>query len=980
MNELSTSEIMGLMDAARFDSAGQLRNVIRRFNSVVDGDNRLVDPTNPLVFLMEMACAGAANTAIHHETEMRRKHPMLALIKEDLYYHLTDRQYSGIFAIPPETVMGMILPVEDILTNAVEVGTTGVRVLTIAKNTVWTVGGYEFTLEYPIEFRITPGGSLTVGFGNPAIPALHPLSSNIISPEPVNYDGYDSIRFEFPIRQMSIHNEIIRLNRASSAVGNVVYSDKYHYLRAFVRRSVAGVRTWVEIRTTHSEHVYDPAIPTLLVRDLGGEVRLTLPVVYHTNDLVGDEIRVDIYTTKAKNDVILSEYAAGQWLFEPRDYDNSDNGKYTSPFQRMNTVVSYSADYTRNGRDELTFEEIRERITEVHYGDVDLPITNVNRELKLKDMGFNSMRATDAVTTRSFNATRKMPTPTDGYLINPINVGVFNTLLRPSDLDGVNGININGDRTTIHPTVLFKETEGAITIVNEDERQLLRGLSGDLLARTVSNGNYLFTPFYNVIDSTNNNFALRTYHLDAPEVKGRQFIRDNNSLVLDLYTSQGVTLERTPTGYRLIVLTASGEAYRSLRDDQVGVQLSYRQEGTAVSVVMLGELVSKDDQNNRLWSFEIETNHDLTANKELIVSNFISTGGVGQVDSRMPLTIDMDLCYFVFDYPLSGVRRSEIDQEINQGVVPNETVGILQERLEIVFGEQVSNLWTGARPIVLPEDYEVYDHDLPRLHDKPVYLRDANDELVVSDDGNGNLVVQKIAEVGDPVLDPLTGLPEYHYKKGETVYADGAPVVKNPRMLTRQLDLVLFDGLFAFANDRSSIDYVNYVRRNIVQWSRDDMSSINDRVLEETVFRFRPTSTIGAINCVVGEGGDVVIDARQTITVEYLMTENDWKNESLKSGMRAITKSLVVAEFSKSSIAVDNIILALKKNVPSSILGVSVKNLGGEDNNYALMTLKDGSGQPSIRMKLEPLPNDEYTVVEDINILFIPHLPARSDK
>lgn len=978
MSTLSTSELISLMDSARFDAAGQLRAVIRRRNQVVAGDYRMVDPTNPLAFLMEMACAGAANNATHHEAEMRRRHPMLAATKEDLYFHLTDRQYLNAFAVPPETTIGMIIPIEDIVNNAVEIGNTGVKKLVLGKNSIWRVGKYEFTLEYPIEFKLSGDDGLTIGFGTPIVDPIHVLESNIIEPEYVNYQGYPSVRIYFPIRQMSVVSDIIRINSASSSVADLTYTDKFHFLTAYIRKTVGNTKTWQRIRVSWNEHAYDPYTPTLLVRDVGGILKLTIPVVYHTLDMIGDDIRIDVYTTKAENDVILSEFAESQWTVEPRDFDDTDDNVFSAPFERMNTLLAFSSDYTRNGRDELSFEELRERITEVHYGDVEQPITTVNHVMKLKDRGFSSVKATDGVTSRSFNATRTMPLPVDNYLVSPINVGVFNALFRPAELSGVAGIDVNGPRTTIHPSVLFKSTEGTISIVSAAERATLAAASGDTLARLVSASTYLFTPFYNVLDSTTDNFELRTYHLDTPEVNGRQFMADNPKLLLDLQTSQGVTLTRTATGYQLLILTSSGESYKTLRDDQIGVQLSFIPVGETANVVMLGKLISKDDANNRLWSFDIKTNHDLDDADELQVLNFISFGN-GEVPARMPLTTQMDLCYYVNEYPVSGIEKSGIDRVINQQAVPAGSYGIIQERLKVTFGERVANLWTGARPIVLPEDYAYYDHDMPLRYTSAEYEYDAGGNLVLTM-VNGVATPTLKHAVGDVMLDPVTGEVRYEYRVGDVQKVDGKPVIIDPRTLTRQLDLVLFDGLFAFANDRSSIQYVNYVRRNIVQWSREDMVAANLTVLEESVVKFRPTATIGSITCIVGEGGDVTLDARQSLSLKFLMTESGWKNENLKKALRKQSITTINTEFNKSSIATKNIITDLTNKVPPEVVGIELLGLGGEDYNYPLLTLKDGSGQPSIRMKLTALPDGTYTVEEDINITFVPHLPARSDR
>lgn len=977
---ISTQEIIDLYDAARFDPSNQLRNMIRRVNEIVDGRYQLVDPTNPLAFLAEMACAGAANTAIHHEAEMRRRHPMLALTKEDLYFHLTDRQYKGAFSIPPLAPIGIIIPVEEIVNNAKEIGTTGVKLLSIPKNSVWSTNGYSFTLEHPVDFKIMLDGSVTVGFGSPVVPALHQIDSNMIEFDRVNFEGVDCLRFYIVARQMTINSQIIRVNNATTSLGNIAYTDKFHYLRAFQRVTEDGVRVWKEFVTTHSQHVYDPYQLTLLVRDMGGEVQLTLPAVYQSMNILDGEIRVDLYTTKAQNDVILSDFPHTQWEFEPRDFDNTDNGYYTAPFSRVSTMISFSDGFTSGGRDELSFEDLRLRIMEVHYGPADIPITHTSHSLTLADRGFSSVKELDSTTQRIFSATRTMPLSTDSsFLRSPLNVGVFNMLMRISDLEESDYISVNGDRATLHPRMLFKYADGGVSIVSNDEMSWLQSLNGDLLARTVTGGGYLFTPFYNVLDATKNNFELRVYDLDSPSAGARQFVKDNPSLLLDLTSASAVTIEKTSSGYNLKLLTNSGNTFRNLRDDQVGVQLSFIPIGETQHKTIVGTLINKDEEGNRLYSFDIITNYDINADDELTVTNFI-TFGDGPKPNQMPLNVEMHLCYFVNDYPIQGYERTTIDEVLNSQVLPADTMGILQESIRLQLGYAISNLWTGARSTIMPADYMVYDHDMPKRYDKPVYERDANDELVVTQTPQG-LVVNKIHDVGDLVLDEF-GQQEYEYRKGDYVKVGGNYVLKSARELTRQVDLTLFDGLFYFANNRLSTEYLSYVKRNIVQWSVTDMAEVNRVSLDETTVKFKPLITIGQLGVVVGEGGDVTIEAEQNLVVDIYLTENGWKNDTLKEGLRNLVIDIVVEEFEKENISTMNMINAFKeKNISNQeVLGINIFGLGGENYNYPLISLKDGSGRPSIRKKLTPLPNNQYTVEEDIVVNFIPHLPARSDR
>ena len=90
----------------------------------------------------------------------------------------------------------------------------------------------------------------------------------------------------------------------------------------------------------------------------------------------GRNLRLDIYTTKGKTDLILSDYIANQFTVKWKDYDNDNNGIYSAPLNTFKSMAVYSIDTVSGGRDGIDFETFKERVIENAVGLQSLPITN----------------------------------------------------------------------------------------------------------------------------------------------------------------------------------------------------------------------------------------------------------------------------------------------------------------------------------------------------------------------------------------------------------------------------------------------------------------------------------------------------------------------------------------------------------------------------------------------------------------------------
>lgn len=976
---MTSEDLMKAMDFARFDPAAKALDVLDAVDDNLEGNYRLVDPTSPFMLMWEMAAACGAHVLNGIDVLNRKRYPGLALTMEDLHLHMTDRDFLNVFNKPPVLPVTVLVSRDEILRHAVEVTAGGMKKLVMPKNSSFTCNGYTFTMEYPIEYRIPPVGEPTVVYGTPLNGVLNPSNGNLLQVDQVaGSDGVPMIRAVASVSQMAISSEVYPLNQSTVWNTRIAFNDLYSYCRAYVRaRDVSGAPYWKEIKVNYTRQVFDPYDPTVLVRLYDKVIDCYLPQIYQTTGQVTGELRIDIYTTKGVNDMVFEGFSAKDWSEEWVDLDSEDQGKYTANWSLLSTYSVYSDQYTTGGTPALSLEELRNRVMQHNTGQINIPITPVNLEFVLADMDYTSVTDVDSITKRTLNATRTMETPQDKYTITPISGAVENFIISMSDLNGVPDVSHNGDSVTLHPSILFRSVDGGLTIVSQAEINDLYQLKPEAMARAVSSAGYRFSPFHWVLDASNESFDVRAYYLDAPTIEGRQFLMENPSLQLDLQTAQTFTVSRTEKGYLIHLLTQSGQLFKDLEDYQVHVQLAYTPPGESTMAYLNGTLLTKQD-GDRVYEFLLETNYAINANDAMTLRNF-SMFGDGPLDHLIDLDVTFDVIYAVSDYTVVGMKESDIDNAKNRNMLPYDSVGILQERVQVTLGSPLKWLWAGSRSITTEADYEVYEDNVPEYYTEPVFEMDPNNPSMMKVDVvNGKVVTYLLHQVGDPVL--VDGKQKYKKFKGDFILdANGNKILKSSRQIARQIDLTLFDGRYYFANDLSTENYLKLVCTKMLQWSQTDMGNTNKTVLEKTKLYLKPIATNGKVKCVVESGVSVVLDAEQSPKVQVYMTEAGWNNETLKSGLRTTIIQQLAADFKGNRVAPLDTAEAIKNKSGSEVITVRVSGLGG-DKNYPLITLADGSGRLSVRKKLTALPDGTFTVEEDVDIQFLKHLPALADK
>lgn len=974
----SVRDLAAQLSALGYNAAGAQRAVLQSLSDITGGKIQVVDPSNPLTFALESACVLTMNAMTKYATLNRKQYAVAAQDQEDLYLHMSDVDYLGRFCTPATDTFLMMLPYAELLSKLVLDPTTGIKKIVIPRNTKITIANTVFMICYPIEIRQLLHGGLQVIYDTSETCPFQTLSDNLIKYELVS-DGTNTY-LRFPIQVLQIDGKSVtqNANAATNFSYQFAYNDQYYYTRVWVQNNDG---TWTEIKTTHSDQVYDITEPTavLQVNEDTNTLTVSIPQIYTATGVIKTAVRMDIYTSKGEIYMVLDNYSMGLFQITFQAFDQNDITPFTEPLSTLTSMFAYSTSTLAAGSNGLTFEELRSEVIDNSVGPQKLPITNVNLQSNLQKLGFNVISNIDNITNRIFLASRALPLPTDSTLLTA--AGTSNATVSFS-LDQLSGLSYVVDNTdaqkamTLTPDALFKDVNGVVSLVSDGEIQALNALPPDQRALMVTNGNYLYTPFHYVLDSTGNNFAVRPYYLDDPVIQTKSFKADNDTTLLQVNTAASYGIVRTATGYAMQVTTTSSPTFQALPDDEIYVMLSFVPEGEKDRAFLLGQLVGRDSTGKeRIYQFDLSSNMNVDAKNCIQLSQFkMFTQEPRLVGSQ--LTQDFDIIYATTAVMDTQWEPNEVDSVMSlaKGVfVPANAVGVTWETLTTQFGTALTTLWAQARSVVSTIQYEVWDTDQPLTYETDVYERDPVTGAAVSIvDGQ---VVMKIAHhKGDPVLDS-SGNPVLKYTAGQIKLdpATGAPIPANPRGMTRQIDFMLIEGVYKFATDTAAKNYRSQMIGTLLTWMTGSLQDLSNQLLEQTKLYFYPKKTIGLVNIMIGASLKTTMQAGQSLVLTLYVDSNVYNNSQLRTQLTVTATQIVAMQLTQAQVANDAIEDALATAFGSDVIALQLSGLGGQGRDLPVFTILDDSIRASLRKKLIALTDDSLVLAEDLTVVFVQH-------
>lgn len=949
----------------QYNPAGIQRAALAALSRATNGELQIVDPTNPFVFCLEAAAVNTAAFMIKNEASTRMQYPYAAQNEEELYPHMSDEDFVDRFATACVTKFSILMPLEEVLSRMVLDPATGIRKLVLPRNSFFTVADIPFSMQYPVEIRQLAHGGLQVVYDVEQVSPLQSLPTNVIDHEiRVSKDG-EWLFFRVDTMQFSVVSQTNTLNMAQDFRTDITLQDLYYYTRVYVQNPAGA---WQEIRTTHTDQVYDIKTPTAVLKVVDKTVSVAIPQIYTSTGVLRSGIRIDVYQTKGPLDMLLYEYPASAFTATWKNYDPADDTIYSAPIKSFRTLLAYCDQVVSGGALALTFDQLRERVIKNAMGKQQIPITNVQIEESLKRQGYQVVKNIDLITNRVFLATKGMPDPADPTLITAAAASIATVGFSLKEAVLLSSVKDNATQITITPETIYKNLNGIVSMVRTQELVALLALPPEKRAAAVTQSNYRYTPFHYVLDTASNEFEARPYYLDDPVIATKIFVGENDTTLIQVATDT-YSVMRVPSGYVLRVTTKSAQAYKDLSDDHAHAQLAYTPAGERDRAYLNGTLIGKTDEDERIYEFNLATNFKIDKADNLHLTKFAMYSDQ-LLETAAPLLTDFDVLYATSAVVGSQWRPNGVDATLGKFLLPARIAGMAHEKLRVQFGYALKTLWAKARSVISSVAYETWDVDVPRLYEQDVYERDSSGSAVRIVDGAP--VTTILHHKDDPVLDSDENPVMLHYKGDVKLDAFGQPMVKDPRAMFRQVDMMLIEGAYWFATDAASTTYRATMTATVVDWLINDLASIEKVLLEKTQLYYYPKTTMGMVNVMVQDGVVKAIAAGQAFTATLFVSANVYDNAELRAKLAQTTVQVINDALTSTTVSLDAITTALRASYGNDVISVAIAGLGGTEQLSAL-TVLDDSNRLSIRKRLVALADGNLIVEEDVTTNFVRH-------
>lgn len=926
-----------------------------------------VDPTNPTVALWEAAAVYSKATLDTVTEHLRGLYPSLAQTPDDLYKHMSYKDYINRFASPDTVPFIFNINIQQFLTYSIRVQDQDYSMIEIPRDTKVVVDNFlYFTLQYPIQIKLFDTGAFLVSYVTDIESPIESLQTNNILYGIYTETGSRAqwLRFEIPLIQTKVQSTYSNIQKGKYFVQPITFTDQFYLVRAFYQSSATG-NQWNEMVTTYSPVVYDPTVPTMQLKVVDQVVTASIPIVYQTKDLISGSVRIDVYSTRGAEIINLGSYKKSddfRITLEPIDKQR-DSNIYTDAANKI-TVFAQSSATMAGGKDALTFEQLKARVMYNSIGVQDIPITNVQIGSKAQNNGFDLVANVDVTTNRIFLATRKLPAPSNPKLMTSANIGI-NTYVTddPSAIDHP-WVCVRPNRTTFYSKNLYQSVNGMIRLLSKNEVDSLAILPAPSKINIVNSNKYLYSPFYYTVDRTGLELNLRAYHLDDPKSKNLNFVKENSRAQLTVNVGT-YNFSRTSTGYRLVVQTVSGSKYKDLSNDDVQCQLGIQLKNSTRQAYWLGQLIDVDDAGERYYAFDIESDCDIDSDDMISVTN-------AQIDSVITTRVYLDLAetaniYFTTSSLPVSYQPDSMQELIGKFMLPSPIGVITHNTITIEFGYALKNLWTRARSLPDETIYKRYTVDVAAVWPKDVYYENPADgsKITIVD---GKIEYNILHKKGDPMLD-VEGNVVYAHKKGDPYLVDGKPVVESVLVGKRELDILFVDGRNYFTTDSAYVDYRSEFPNLIATWILEDIYALQQKALEKTKIFFHPKNQLSIVTVELADNMTMKLESEQSFVVDLYVTNDIYRSSTMRASLKDQTIAYLDSWVADAKVSVSTAITGLRAIYGSNVESVMLSGLGGAQN-LQFVRISEDQNRFCLRRVLDVQQDGTFIIREDVTVNF----------
>ncbi len=964
--QLSLYALLGEVSEYKLNPAGIMSKILNRAYDITVGNVDIVDPSNPFIYLLEASCVNTAMAIQENIISTRKLYPRLSQTDEDLYLHMSDKDYLDRFATPATATLEIFLSYNDFVQNAVEHSPDRTKRVVMARDTQIRVDKYTFTLLYPIIISQHYSGVINVRYDETIQHPVQSLEDSVIEFD-LRADGGGQywISFKVPVKELNISSTEIAVEASRTMNHKLPFQDNFYFARVFYKSSVGN--GWVEILTTHTDQVYNPQIPTAVLKVEDKTLNVFIPPVYVINEQISGVLRVDIYTTNGIMDASFSNVTYSDYKITSLPIDEErDITSYTDAFTQISSYIGIK-DRVLGGTAQVSFDNLKKAVIDKSIGDRLLPITNRQLSYSANRNGFEIIPNIDVVTNRVFLATKAPPKALTRYPITTITVTMneyVNTLDAMVETGSV--LHVSTNRYIVPTKTVFTLTNAILELVPKSDVELFSVMAKDELVSKLNSYQYLATPFHTVLEIVDNSLDMRAYDLAYTKIEGLHFLYLNETL--QFIANTGVLrIDRIDSGYNIYIAPKIKLFRENVNYSNLSVYLVYEEKAFS-EFYAAGVLDGINSDGEPLFKFNIASEGEIDSLGNIYVSGFSDRTGRA-VTVPLSLNQKLSIIYIINDIP-NTYEVSQYDKYLEPNLMGTNVAVLTVETVKVVFGLELKYLWRNTRSSIEEQAYEQYTSPVLLTHESSNYEIDPLTGMTFSIGVDGEIVYNTYHAAGDPILDDAGGFI-FKYNVGDIkLDGYGKPIPIGNKNTIRHLSLFLFDYRSFVANETDYVAYLARVISTYDSWLTVDLDPIQNEALENTSVYFSPKKSVDVTSVLTKKDVYANVNTLQKFTVDVYVKDAIFMDKDKRSLIEYEIIRVIDTIVSGSRVALSDITVGVMAVLSGVIEAVDARGLGG-DEDLDIVVVDDPLKTLSIAKKLVVRNDGKLGLVEDIDIRFV---------
>jgi len=916
------------------------------------GKINIPDPNNPFVFLVESNALVGSAVVMESAYNIKKMYPQLATTKEDLYHHLADNELQDIFATPATGDFRFFINKKELLTYGIR-GSSYIEII-MPKFTKIIVNDVSFTLLNDIDIRLYDtnktfvrlvGNDLGISHDNDLI-----LNSGIIT------DGnlVEWIIFDVSIQQLLYTKILDNIVSSKPYSKEILINDQYCYTD--IKAYSPNLNDMFTLRKTYSNFVYNPNVVTAFIKPIDNKVLVEIPLNYILDNMVANDIIIDMFTTKGELILPLQDYKPEDIEIQYPDFTDATDNRIKA---LQNTAIYCKGlGFTYGGRNEIGFEELKNKIIYHTTGDNEIPITEDEIMEELNQLGYDLVGKVDTILDRIYIANKKI-----GDLGNDVDslADIFMDTLK-IDAGVIDGERIKtfNNSVIINPFTIFKLENGNPIPLNNSELDNLLNTTDAISLMELLNNKKLFYNIYKYITDYDDELKVRAYDLNAPRVFGNKDTKLNDTIDM-LVTLSDYRLSRVKDDYYLYFRLNPDDNFLSMDLENIKLQLTLLTDNKDINFTFFGNVYS--DNIGLIGKIKISTTGYIDNENKILIKDFLSKVSVGKIDliNNAHLLI----------YSTKSIPNDTDTNMKNKILDIDGKSAIYQESLVLEFGKYLKYLYSNYDVNYTNRKYKKYENDIYLTYAEDIYELDESgtpkyEEVDTDgDDINDDIKLVVLHKKGDPVLDE-DGNPIILHKKGDVILdEDGNPIIDFDLGIEHYVDILFLEYPYRAANNNKYINYRIDLYTELTRSIVDELEYINSRLLENTVIKYKPKNNLKDVKLTVNNLVYVspnfvtpvitiyVVDT--TVTPELIINFKSVAGKILQQGLRDNKRVSEIANEIANTLGES--IVSVKITNLDSAGDVDIKKYTTNSSqiviNKILTQANDGTLRPELDIKLD---------------------------